>query len=185
MPGVAGSGDCVAKLFRDPHKSSVQDVKDEEAIYGGNADIMAQVRVLQMKYFFAENTSGVNDEARLCLRKPGTGLWGVCEDYELFVANLAKSEKRAMAADPTHASNEEEHSCRKLKIRAFFSESDVMIGKKGQEYFERCWTSSTEIREVVDFSSTTVKGTDHETIIELQDGPLQEIMKEVKQLGKA
>ncbi|KAK4994151.1 hypothetical protein LTR66_005757 [Elasticomyces elasticus] len=185
MPGVAGSGDCVAKLFSDPHKSSEQEVKDEEAIYGDNADIMAQVKVLQMKYFIAEDTSGVNDEARLCLKKPGTGLWGVCEDYELFVANLVKSEKRAMTADSTHVRNEEEHSCRELKIRAFFSESDMMIGKKGQEYFERCWASSAETRNVIDFRSTTVKGTDHGTIIELQIGPLQEIMKEVKQFGKA
>ena len=52
-----------------------------------------------------------------------------------------------------------------LKIQAYFAESDVMIGKKGQAYFEERWRGTNgEYKDVVEFASTTVPGTDHDAL---------------------
>jgi hypothetical protein len=43
-----------------------------------------------------------------------------------------------------------------------------MIGKKGQDYFEKCWgqTRGGDLGGVIDFESRTVAGTDHDSLVQ-------------------
>lgn len=106
-----------------------------------------------MQFMFQERTVGSNSEALHCLRKePNT--WGKCEDYEVFVRELVELE-RGRASVP-------------LRVRAFFAESDSMIGKKGQAYFEKCWhqINDGDFRIGVEFESRIVAGTDHDSLVQ-------------------
>ncbi|KAJ8612336.1 hypothetical protein MRB53_037546 [Persea americana] len=96
-----------------------------------------------------------------------------------------------------------------LRFRAHFSETDIMIGKGGQTYFEKCWADALATidpqggeradgggrtdggrgtdeggRTAVDFTSKTIKGTNHETVISLRytDG-MRAIFEEIAGLG--
>lgn len=53
----------------------------------------------------------------------------------------------------------------KLRIKFFFSESDAMIGKVGQRYMEACWDHAREFGDVLEYSSATVEGANHDTIL--------------------
>jgi len=43
-----------------------------------------------------------------------------------------------------------------------------MIGKRGQSYMEDCWKGSggNEFQDVLDFTTTTVKETDHGSVVQ-------------------
>ena len=46
-------------------------------------------------------------------------------------------------------------------MRAYFAESDVMIGKRGQRYFETCFKG---FEDVLDFDSSMFLGENHDTL---------------------
>ncbi|KAJ5762183.1 uncharacterized protein N7511_005565 [Penicillium nucicola] len=161
-PAFASSGAVVKKVTNaissndtTSHDNSRQEKQRRhiEEVYGLSRDVQAELDNLMHKYMFEEETVGANSEALQCLRKEPTNTWGKCEDYEVFVRDFVKLERgRDGKATP-------------LKIQAYFAESDVMIGKKGQIYFEERWCGTDEeYKDVVEFASTTISGTDHDTL---------------------
>lgn len=114
---------------------------------------------------FAENTAGGNSEARQVLKKEGDGTWGVCEDVEIFVQKLVEQER--------HRAREA-----KLKVKILFAEDDALSGKTGQRYMEACWDHKSEFGDVLDYSSVTVEGSDHDSLVATA-AVLEEIVKDV------
>lgn len=105
--------------------------------------------------------SGINEEALLCLKKGGN--WGACDDYRAYVAELVVQEKERTAEAASH-SESTQGAPEKLKVRAFFSATDIMIGEGGQKYFEDCWQKEG-VKDAVDFQSIAVPDTNHDSII--------------------
>ena len=138
--------------------------------YGTSAEVAKQIEKLGFKYFFEEDTSAGNDEARLCLKKGDSDAWLICDDYKEYVQSLLDMEKKR--AQP-------ESSQPKLKIQVYYAESDIMIGKGGQRYFEECWNRK-DVLNVVDFESRELPGTNHETALDdHKRGALKSIFEEV------
>ncbi len=126
-------------------------------------------KLVQMtqKCIFAEDTTGGNEEARLCLKKSGPGLWGACEDYDKYLPVLVEQLKSIN--DGTV----------RLKVQAYYAESDIMIGKGGQAFFEKKWSQS-EFADAIDFETFYTPKTDHDTICNPTNGILAKIFDEVK-----
>lgn len=139
------------------------------------ADLIAQVhyavaRGLLAKYIFLEDIEGASDEVLLCLQK-GKNLWGEgWKDYDELARKVAEQEKIFRAAHPVAGRN--------LTIQCFFASADQLVGTKGQQWLEGCWTA--EIRgPLIDFESETVPDTDHNSLLPLERGAMGRVLKYV------
>ncbi|KAJ5156800.1 hypothetical protein N7492_009603 [Penicillium capsulatum] len=159
-PAFASSGAVVKKVTNaiSSPGSGAHDITQQEKtrlhieeFYGLPRDVQAELENLIFRRIFQESTVGSNSEALQCLRKEAN-TWGKCEDYQVFVRDFRQLER------------DREGSA--LMVHAYFAESDSMIGKKGQQYFEECWqgTDDDDNLDSVNFISTTVPGTDHDTL---------------------
>lgn len=127
-----------------------------------------------MKYKFAEDRHGVNDEAKLCLRGCEDADWGEAQDYTACTRTIAQKERTLQQQNPGRA---------KLKVEAFFSGSDMMIGKRGQEYFEQCWQQD-KFKESLNFATKTYPEANHESVItDYKKGALRDVFEKVARLG--
>jgi hypothetical protein len=167
-PAFASSGAVITKVTDmvssggagvDDSSSQEKNRSRIEKDYGLSRDLQLELQGLAPSLMFGENTVGANSEAMHCLKKGASGTWGMCDDYAVFVKELAQRERNmaATAGDGRRAT--------RLKIKAFFAESDALIGKKGQIYFEECWQGQhEEYQDVLDFTTETIEGVDHDTL---------------------
>lgn len=137
--------------------------------YGMQIDLQKELQTLTQKSMFGESTVGADSEVLMCLRKGPAGLWGVCEDYAVFVEELAKLEKRRRVNDGGDHGGI-------LKVSAYFAETDALVGKRGQSYMEGCWEYSgrDEYRDAFTFTTATIEGTDHDSVVQSTD-----VLKEI------
>ncbi|KAL4783348.1 Alpha/Beta hydrolase protein [Aspergillus varians] len=120
-----------------------------ERDYGVPREEAAAMWGVASRFMFAENTVGANGEALQCLRKGDGGDWGVCSDYASGMRALAGLEMGRAEGE-------------RVTVRTYFSETDAMVGSRGQQYFEQCWRAP-EV-EGVDFVCRTIEGTDHDAV---------------------
>lgn len=138
--------------------------------YGTSEAVGKELASLVSKFFFAEDTTAGNEDAKLCLKKGGKGSWGCCEDYEGFVRSVVgrEGERRGTVSEEGV-----------LRVRAFFAESDALIGKGGQEYFDRCWRQEG-VEGWVRYEGRMLPGTDHDSVMgDVKKGALATIFAEV------
>lgn len=160
-PAFASSGAVVKKVTNaisstgtSTDNNSEQEKRRRllEESYGVSRDVQVEIESAMIRLMFQESTVGSNSEALQCLRKASSNTWGTCDNYGAFVREFAQLERGREGPA--------------LKIQAYFAESDVMIGQKGQEYFEACWRGAGdgEFQDAIEFASMTVPGTDHDTL---------------------
>jgi hypothetical protein len=131
--------------------------------FGMELRVKKEAERLVFKYAFEENTKGANDEARLCLKSTeGTG-WDAAESYPDLVANLKAVWEEKVRNESA-----------KLKVKIVFAEEDAMIGIKGRKYFEDCWMQE-RCGDMIEVECGEVKGTDHDSVLDLSKGILEEI----------
>lgn len=118
-----------------------------EQKYGLDREVQIELEKMTAKFIFKESTVGANEEALQCVRKGAP--WLECDDYTQFAKNFAESEKRR--GDTSG----------KIRMRAYFAESDVMIGKTGQKYFENCFKG---FEDVLNFDSATIMEENHDSV---------------------
>jgi hypothetical protein len=108
--------------------------------------------------------SGVSADSLLCISRDGKD-WGVYSSLPSAVTLLR------------------EHSQGVFTVKVYFAETDVMIGKGGQGYFEKCWRGSNVDGEGhVRFQAKVVEGTDHDNIPLTEKGVIGDVFREVKEL---
>jgi hypothetical protein len=112
-----------------------------ECDYGVPLLEQKELAQLAIRYMHTENTVGANSEAMQVLRKDGGSSWGVCSDYAECAQALATN---------------------RFTLHAYFAATDALVGKHGQKYFEECWQAPGV--EAIDFVSTTIEGSDHDTV---------------------
>ncbi|KAK7707838.1 hypothetical protein SLS64_005055 [Diaporthe eres] len=172
MPKIVSAGgamfDKISKLL--PSSSGVNAAETPplernrqkiERDYGMPVELQKELQTLTLKAIFSENMVGADSEALCCLRKGPAGLWAYCDDYALFVKKLAELERNRRA-------DEGDGRREKLRISAYFAETDAMIGKRGQSYMEGCWKGSEgdEFQDVLTFTTMTIKDTDHDSVVQ-------------------
>lgn len=142
-----------------------EDSRRLESEYGVSRKVQDQLNDLVFKSMLSENTVGANSEALLCLKKGPGVTWVACEDYNVYVKRLYETERDRLASAGI------ERTRAKLKIRAYFAESDALIGKTGNVYLTDLFKDETGglNSDVVDFEGSTIAGTDHDTLFEKLD----------------
>ncbi|PTB64945.1 hypothetical protein BBK36DRAFT_1170610 [Trichoderma citrinoviride] len=124
-------------------------------------DLQMELSTILTKKIFDENTVGANSEALQCLRKGKGWSWEACDDYGAFVKSLVSTERQRRQMNPNWQDS------MRLKVRAYFAESDIMIGASGQKYIEEiCGWKGNSFEDVLDFDSFTVPGTDHDSVMQ-------------------
>ncbi|KAK1654625.1 hypothetical protein BDP81DRAFT_389693 [Colletotrichum phormii] len=125
-----------------------------------------------MQKVWSEDTRGLSQDAILLLKRAGhSEYWGSWKDYDELVTLLAEAEHNPDAGVVEGAS--------KLKVDVFWAEEDHMIGvDKGPKWFEDCWRAEQR-RDVIEFGSHVVPGTDHDTIMELKFDVFERILRKV------
>ncbi|KAK2609201.1 hypothetical protein QQS21_002283 [Conoideocrella luteorostrata] len=134
--------------------------------YGLSSEFLDVVIEMVVSDMFLENTAGANSEARQCLKKEGKGMRGVYEELDVFVQDLVAQERNRAQEG-------------KLRVKVFFAEDDVMIGKGGQRYMDACWDHESEFADVLEYSSATVENTDHDNVI-MTAAVLEEIINDCR-----
>lgn len=143
--------------------------------YGFDEDTAKVIRKLSTRYQFAENTTGANEELKLCLRKCDDAAWGEATDYSSCAEKIATDE-----AGLSNGGSD----IPKLRVEAFFAGSDVMIAKRGQKYFEQCWQSS-EVQGKVDFATSTFPEANHDgVLVDFKKGALKVVLERIVQLNR-
>lgn len=169
MESVASSSGVLGGSKSKKQKEEDDDDAKSMELYGMTCAQKKKVSSLGLKFMFAEETSGANHEALLCVRK-GTDAdvgWGICEDYGAFVPNLAKKWK------------DDGEVASKLKLQVFFASSDAMSGEGGQNYFQECW-EKVKCGDTIEFEATVVENTSHDNIGFPEKGVLERVFREAK-----
>lgn len=156
MPAASWSGGiftAVANMFQTETGTGDSEAKKLAAKFGTSEETAALIEKLRMKYLSAEDMTAGNEDAKMCLRKPGAD-WRIFEDYAVYVRTIRDRETQRRAADSTAP---------KLRVRTYFAESDMMIGKTGRDYFNKTWRENGG--EHIDYESYDLPGTNHDSAI--------------------
>ncbi|KAH8660407.1 hypothetical protein BX600DRAFT_467671 [Xylariales sp. PMI_506] len=151
-----------------------------------------------MRAVFSEDTSGANHEALLSLKKQVAGSWGICDNYETYPSAL-ETKLREFLHQPMGGENSppaehptttvdandtaEQHT---FSIKAFWAATDMMIGKQGEKYFDKCFeffrsqdTDGGSDNQYLLYESETVPDTDHETLCLPHKGALSRVLEDM------
>lgn len=173
-PSLSSSVDILSSMGGSIPRGSTEDINHREPIL--TADEIGprtakQLENLCIEYIFLEDTTGMNDEAVVCLKKTA-GLWGACEDLPIYIRWLVQAEEWYKQGHP-----EEQ---KPLQVKAIFAEKDGMIGPQGQKYFENCF-APINLNNVVSFQSVMEKGTGHDTLWASETGAFLKVMEDIKE----
>lgn len=161
------------------------------------AGVAARSKVL-MQRVLGESIRGSNHEALLCLQKEIAGSWGPCDDYESYADLLEtklhdyyldgeRAEGVLTGASPSTVASNRLAAQRRCVLKVFWAERDKMIGKKGEEYFNKCFqrldpdgpSSNGEHDRCLSYESERVLDTDHDTLCLPQYGALSKILEDL------
>lgn len=149
---------------------------------GASAAVTAARSDESMRRMWKEDITGANGEALLSLKKPQAGSWGVCENYETCPRELEariteRLSQRSQDASTSSPSTTEAQPV--LHIRVFWAETDMMVGKKGEEYFDKCFKAHCTEQSRLTYRSETVEETDHESLCHPQYGGLPKALQDI------
>jgi len=179
-PTLSFSGGLIsssAALFgsKPDANAEIQTGSSEDAAekYGVDVETAKLISSHAVKFHLAEDTTAGSEEAKFCLMKGGSASWGVLADYEACVRSIADEEW----------SRSGNGQAVKLRVDASFAASDLMIGKGGKEYFEKCWRQEG-VAGKVDFDSQTFEGTDHDSVLaDFRLGALKKVFSRIAALN--
>lgn len=172
LPTAAWSGGvftAASSMFKKT--GGVEGLPDAAAMgeaVGMSEEKRKEIENAQLKFMLLEETEGLNDEVMVLMKKDGIN-WDACDRYPEYVRRLQDREAKELA-----------ETGRKLKMQVFFAESDMLVGKGGQKYFNECWAQEN-MSDGVQFESRELPGTDHETaVMDVKKGALGRIFDEVR-----
>ncbi|KXJ96209.1 hypothetical protein Micbo1qcDRAFT_231293 [Microdochium bolleyi] len=131
---------------------------------------------------FRHGAKGMGQEAVMLLKRAGgADVWGSWLDIDSYVPILASQIRPDTAAAMEQSSVQGSQASRTLKMQVFYAEQDNMIGTKaGPKWFDECW-SPDQRGDAIEYSSTVVPGTSHDTVLDLRFGISEEIFKTIAQ----
>ena len=137
-----------------------------------------ELRNLIPTFLFAEGVDGAGQDTQLCLRKPRSVPWCTSSRPWDDVDDAVRQLRHIVSTDD--ADNAEQ---RVWLINTFHAESDSMVGKKGQVWFDSCWESdesaSSSSHYVMEYGSEVVRGSDHDFLLDPAFGASEAWLKRV------
>jgi hypothetical protein len=182
LPSASWSGGFISSLAARLSPSASTEIPGAETStsttdveqYGFDEETAKLIKKLSSKYQFAETNTGANEEVKLCLRKCNDADWGEAADYSSCIRKMAHNEAALATREPNAV---------KLSVEAFFAESDIMSGERGQKYFELCWQND-EVKGKVNFATSTLSGTDHDSVlIDHKKGGMRIVFEKIAKMG--
>lgn len=123
---------------------------------------------------FAENIDGAGQDAQLCLRKPRSVPWSTATQPWADIDDAARRLRGIIADDPC--------SERIWTVDVFHAETDVMVGEKGQNWFDGCWQNdragANEDDRIV-YRRQAVEGSDHDFVLDPVFGASEKWMERI------
>lgn len=174
-PAFAGSSGVLSSSFGLFSGSKKKEEEDRMCLecYGFSRETKEELDKNYIKYSGAESLKGGNDEARLCLKSVEGSSWDACEEYVELVSKLKEFwEKRVQEGG------------KKLRVKIVFGEEDIMIGKKGRQYWEDCWTQE-KCGEGMEVECGELKGSDHESVIDATKGVMSDMCAAVRAIRES
>ncbi|KAK4040125.1 hypothetical protein C8A01DRAFT_35904 [Parachaetomium inaequale] len=117
-----------------------------------------------MEYALLEDVEGVCQEALFCLKRGGESAWGSWRDYDEYIPLLKQQESGRGGAS-------------KIELDVFLAETDNSSGERGSQWFDGLWKG--EAGDWIRYSSSTVPGTTHETIMRMESGALGSVFERI------
>lgn len=152
-----------------PQRAAVEEDVEEDA---GGGDLEGQrfeeaIWSKVIARIYEESVAGVGDEVVMLLQKTTGGFsdWG---DYDVLVPRLVEGLRTAQ---------------RRLRVDVFWAEDDIVVGDgntKGPAWFDKCW-EAPGVEGIVDYSSTVVKGADHDRIWNLRWHTMKTVFERIGQ----
>ena len=152
----------------DKAEKQEEEEKRCQESYGISLEVRKELEKLVMKYAFTEECSGGNDEARLCLKSVAGTDWEAIEDYPSYIQRLRSRWEQSV-----------KNGGENLTVRIVLAEEDIMIGKKGKEHLEECWTRE-HCGDAIDVECVVIEGTDHDGVVDPAGGAMSEIYSALK-----
>lgn len=147
---------------------------------GKSKDLRNKIQKVGIQYCFKEDTSAVNGETLLCLKKLGAGYWDVCEDLNQYVEMLIELEKQNQSTNEEGRASAVGESRSKLRMDTFYGETDILIGKSGEAFFRNAFREEV-CGDVITFNTMEIEGADHDSVIECWRGPFERIFQGAKE----
>jgi len=155
-------------------------------------EVVEELRRHITSFVFAESSEGISADARLFLKKPRTVSWCppsiLWDDFDYAVPLLSKiiSEDDRLIG-----------SCRMWTINTFHAEEDHMIGERGRQWFDDCWTAARGAKSISDsmpieaatsqsptsyvYRSEIVPGTEHNYLMDPSFGASELWLQRVRE----
>ncbi|KAF2795539.1 hypothetical protein K505DRAFT_373824 [Melanomma pulvis-pyrius CBS 109.77] len=170
-------------------RSRTPSISSHEATHSlalDNPRVVEELRRHVMTFVFAESVDGISEDAQLFLKRPRSIPW--CSpsiawtDIDGVPVLLSKiiDEEAALQS-----------KSRRWSFDAFHAEHDHMVGEKGRHWFDRCWTPSAPTnspqseaqlaQKGYEYRSQTVKGTDHDFLMDPAFGASEVWLQRVRQ----
>ncbi|KAL2070844.1 hypothetical protein VTL71DRAFT_13870 [Oculimacula yallundae] len=161
----------VTNLFKNSRREEISLEGREKACQESFGTSLAVYKELTNNcgaLIFNEDTTGGNDEARLCMKSVAGTSWDRCEVYPTFVLDLkVEWEKRA------------KENGTKLKLDIIWGEgNDALIGAAGMKYFKECFKQEN-CGEGVEVEVSEIPGASHDTVIDPCFMPMRELLDRV------
>lgn len=126
--------------------------------------------------------SGVSADATLCMQRTAKD-WGAYSSLPSCIA-LLRTIYPPRSPDTSYTpQSPDASSIGTLTLKVYFAESDALIGKGGQRYFEQCWKEgNVEGEGKVAFEASVVGGADHDSVVLAEKGVLGDVFSEVRRV---
>jgi hypothetical protein len=145
--------------------------------------IVEELRNLIPTFLFAEGVDGAGQDTQLCLRKPRSVPWSTSLRPWDDVDDVVRQLRHIVSTDG--ADNAEQ---RVWLLNTFHAESDSMVGRKGQVWFDSCWesneTATSSLYHVMKYGSEVVPGSDHDFLLDPAFGASEAWLKRVSEAFK-
>ncbi|KAF3009783.1 hypothetical protein E8E13_009921 [Curvularia kusanoi] len=145
-----------------------------------NKSVVEELRNLIPTFLFAEGVDGAGQDAQLCLRKPRSVPWCTASRQWDDVDDAVRQFK-----DIIRDGNDQDVERRAWLINTFHAESDSMVGKKGQVWFDDCWNGdespNSSAQYAMRYGSQIVQDSDHDILLDPLFGASEAWLKGVSE----
>lgn len=143
-----------------------------------DAAVIRELRDLIPTFLFAENVDGSGQDAQLCLRKPRSIPWCVPSRHWNDIDDAVRQLDDIIVVEQT-----QNRKRRAWHVEAFHAETDSMVGKKGQPWFDGCWKRNDATNpypsSAVKYDTQIVSRSDHDFILDPVFGASEAWLKSV------
>ena len=168
----------------EPHtggRREQRDIEGEQSLDLNDSNVVKELGNLVPTFLFAEENAGVGQDTQLCLRKPRSIPWSTLAVPWKDFDDAVRAFERLRGA--TGQDNRMSEATKTLRVDVFHAETDSLVGHKGQEWFDSCWKRDEDAASgslsPFEYYSQTVKGSDHDSILDLGLGASETWLKGV------